>query len=129
MKLLLGKNGATDVHFDAQDLVTGRACVIAQSGGGKSYLIAVMCEKLLAAGVGFCLVDPEGEYASLKEKFDLLLIGPGSSADENIHEIDFPSLSERLIAGNIPAILDVSEPPPTPGLRRVGCRGDEKGNP
>lgn len=109
MKLLLGKNGATNVHFDAQDLVTGRTCVIAQSGAGKSYLIAVMCEKLLAAGVGFCLVDTEGEYASLKDKFDLLLIGPGSSADENIHEIDFPSLSERLIAGNIPAILDVSE--------------------
>jgi hypothetical protein len=26
MKLLLGKNGATDVHFEAHDLVTGRTC-------------------------------------------------------------------------------------------------------
>ncbi len=44
-------------------------------------------------------------------------------------------ISTRLTAGiplNIPIISSamdtVTEPPPTPGLRREGSRGDEKGN-
>jgi len=40
-----------------------------QSGSGKSYLIAVLCEQLLQNNIAFCIVDTEGEYFSLKENF------------------------------------------------------------
>ncbi|MEM7815048.1 MAG: DUF87 domain-containing protein [Candidatus Aenigmatarchaeota archaeon] len=108
-KLLIGKSGKGDALLDAKELVTGRTCVIAQSGAGKSYLIAVMCEKMLEAGAGFCIVDTEGEYNSLKEKFDILWIGPAGSADEDIESADIGALCERAMRENIPMIFDVSE--------------------
>ena len=68
MELVIGKDGDHDVAVDAQELVTGRTCIIAQSGAGKSWGIAVICEQLLQARIGFCLVDTEGEH-SLAERF------------------------------------------------------------
>ena len=35
IKIDIGKHGDEDVIIDAQKLVTGRTCVIAQSGAGK----------------------------------------------------------------------------------------------
>jgi len=93
---------------DAQELVTGRTCVIAQSGAGKSYLIAVLCEKMLEHNVPFCIVDTEGEYFSLKEKFQLLWAG-GKEADVNLDEIDIKELARRAVKENVSLILDVSD--------------------
>lgn len=107
IRLLTGKSGEKDVFIDAQELVTGRTCVIGQSGSGKSYLIAVLCEKLLQNNIAFCIVDTEGEYFSLKEKFQMLWVG-GEEADVNI-EIDFYDLITQSIKNNVPLILDVSD--------------------
>ncbi len=94
--------------IDAQELVTGRTCVIAQSGAGKSYLIAVLCEKLLEKNAPFCIIDTEGEYFSLKEKFQLLWAG-GREADVELDKIDLKELAERAIKENVSVILDVSD--------------------
>lgn len=107
IRLLTGKSGEKDVYIDAQELVTGRTCVIGQSGSGKSYLIAVLCEQLLQNNIAFCIVDTEGEYFSLKEKFQMLWVG-GEEADVNI-EIDFYDLITQSIRNNVPLILDVSD--------------------
>lgn len=107
IQLLTGKSGEKDVVIDAQELVTGRTCVIGQSGSGKSYLIAVICEQLLQNNIAFCIVDTEGEYFSLKEKFQMLWVG-GEEADVNI-EIDFYDLITKSIKNNVSLILDVSD--------------------
>lgn len=107
IRLLTGKSGEKDVFIDAQELVTGRTCVIGQSGSGKSYLIAVLCEQLLQNNIAFCIVDTEGEYFSLKEKFQMLWVG-GEEADVNM-EIDFYDLITKSIRNNVPLILDVSD--------------------
>ena len=96
------------LSIDAQEMVTGRTCVIAQSGAGKSYLIAVLCEKMLEAGVPFVIIDTEGEYFSLKEKFQLLWAG-GPEADLNLERINLKQLAERAVRNGVPLILDVSE--------------------
>ena len=108
IQLLIGKSGNKDILIDAQELVTGRTCVIGQSGSGKSYTIAVLCEKLLQNNIAFCIVDTEGEYFSLKQKFQVLWAG-GSQADVNIEQVDFQDLIEKSIKNNAPLILDVSE--------------------
>ncbi|VVB87968.1 DNA double-strand break repair helicase HerA [uncultured archaeon] len=107
IQLLSGKSGEKDVFIDAQELVTGRTCVIGQSGSGKSYFIAVLCEQLLQNNIAFCIVDTEGEYFSLKEKFQMLWIG-GEEADVNIG-IDFNDLIAKSIKNNVSLILDVSD--------------------
>ena len=108
IQLLVGKAANKDVLIDAQELVTGRTCVIGQSGSGKSYLIAALCEKLLEKNIAFCIVDTEGEYFSLKQKFEVLWIG-GKNADVDIETIDVSELIRKSIQENVPLILDVSD--------------------
>jgi predicted transcriptional regulator len=107
IQLLTGKVDTKDVFIDAQEFVTGRTCVIGQSGSGKSYLIAVLCEQLLQNNIAFCIVDTEGEYFSLKEKFQLLWVG-GEEADVSI-DLDFYDLITKSIKDNVSLILDVSD--------------------
>ncbi len=109
MNLAIGKAGDREIAVDAQELVTGRTCIIAQSGAGKSWGIAVLCERLLEAGIGFCLIDTEGEYFSLKDRFSLLWIGSGDSCDAEIGKADIRSLMQDAICTRKAVIFDVSE--------------------
>ncbi len=108
IQLLVGKSGNKDIFIDAQELVTGRTCVIGQSGSGKSYLIAVLCEKLLEKNIAFCIVDTEGEFFSLKQKFEILWAG-GKDADIDIENVDLGDLIRKSVQENIPLILDLSD--------------------
>src|SRR3989344_8510339 len=108
IQLVVGKSGNKEIYINAQELVTGRSCVIGQSGSGKSYLIGVICEKLLENNIAFCIIDTEGEYFSLKQKFEVLWVG-GSQADVDIENVDFNDLVEKSIKNNVPLILDVSD--------------------
>src|SRR3989338_3906410 len=106
IEFVIGKADKKDVLIDAQEFVTGRTCVIGQSGSGKSYLIAVLCEKLLQNNIAFCIVDTEGEYFSLKQKFEVLWVGR-NQADINIENVDFGDLAKKSIENNVALILDV----------------------
>ena len=109
MDLVIGKDGDRDVAVDAQELVTGRTCVIAQSGAGKSWGIAVLCEQFLQARVGFCLIDTEGEYSSLRERFPILWIGSGDGCDADIGRANLRELMQDAICSRKAVIFDVSE--------------------
>ena len=109
MELAIGKAGDREIAVDAQELVTGRTCIIAQSGAGKSWGIAVLCERLLEARIGFCLIDTEGEYFSLKDRFPLLRIGSGDGCDAEIGRANIRELLENAICSRTAVIFDVSE--------------------
>jgi len=111
MDLVIGKAGDQDVAIDAQELVTGRTCIIAQSGAGKSWGIAVLCEQLLEARVGFCLIDTEGEYASLRDRFPLLWIGTGAGCDVELGRANIRDLMQDAICSRKAVLFDVSEAP------------------
>jgi hypothetical protein len=109
MELLIGKAGERDFSIDAQELVTGRTCVIAQSGAGKSWSIAVLCESLCRARIGFCLIDTEGEYFSLRDKFPVLWIGTDEQCDHDIETVNIMEVMMHAVKADIPVIYDVSE--------------------
>ncbi|MDV2481235.1 DUF87 domain-containing protein [Methanoculleus sp. Wushi-C6] len=109
MDLVIGRAGDREIAVDAQELVTGRTCIIAQSGAGKSWGIAVLCERLLEAGVGFCLIDTEGEYFSLKDRFSLLWIGTGAGCDADIRQTNLIDLMQDAICSRTAVLFDVSE--------------------
>ena len=118
MELKIGKAAGRDFYVDAQELVTGRTCIIAQSGAGKSWSIAVLCEKMCRNNIGFCLIDTEGEYYSLKEKFgNIWWIGAegGDSRtgnirmDYDIEKVNIRHILQRAVAESRPVIYDVSE--------------------
>jgi hypothetical protein len=109
MKLVIGQAGDREFAVDAQELVTGRTCIIAQSGAGKSWSIAVLCERLCKAGIGFCLIDTEGEYFSLKDKFPVLWIGSDENCDEDIDTANIREIMTHAVKSGTAVIYDVSE--------------------
>ena len=109
MQLAIGDAGGHEVAIDAQELVTGRTCLIAQSGAGKSWAIAVLCERLCAAGIGFCIVDTEGEYFSLKDRYPIQWVGSDEKSDQNIQKLDLREFFTRAVVNGTPVIFDVSE--------------------
>jgi len=80
------KNGAFVGHLNGYDslrvlldlnkLLTKHIAVLAKSGSGKSYTVAVLIEEILEKEIPVLVIDPHGEYSSLKyknEKDDLKL--------------------------------------------------------
>ena len=55
------------VELDANTLVQKHCSVLAKTGSGKSYTAAVILEELLERKVSLLIIDPHGEYASMKE--------------------------------------------------------------
>ncbi len=81
------------VKMDLPTLIETRMFDLASSGGGKSYALRVLVEKT-AEHVQWIIIDPEGEFASLREKFDFLLVG-------NEGEIPVDARSAKLLARKI----------------------------
>lgn len=54
------------VNLDANNLVQKHCSILAKTGAGKSYTGGVILEELLDKGVPLLIIDPHGEYATLK---------------------------------------------------------------
>jgi uncharacterized protein len=58
------------IFLDLQKLLTKHLAVLAKSGAGKSYCVGVLLEEILEKNVPLLIIDPHGEYSSLKHKND-----------------------------------------------------------
>ncbi|MBM3200563.1 ATP-binding protein [Candidatus Woesearchaeota archaeon] len=54
------------VFLDINKLLTKHVCVLAKSGGGKSYCVGALLEELLENNIPIVIIDPHGEYSTLK---------------------------------------------------------------
>ncbi|HTT34840.1 MAG TPA: ATP-binding protein [Thermoplasmata archaeon] len=54
------------LELDINQLVQRHVSVLAKTGGGKSYLLGVLIEELLRHKVTCVIIDPHGEYGSLR---------------------------------------------------------------
>ena len=65
------------VKLDLEKLLSSRMFIQADSGGGKSFALRSVVEKSHGI-IQQIIIEPEGEFHTLKEKFDFLLIGKSS---------------------------------------------------
>lgn len=63
--LLKGHNLAVYLNIDA--LVQKHICILAKTGGGKSYACGVLIEELLKKNIPMVIIDTHGEYISLTQ--------------------------------------------------------------
>jgi len=54
------------LYVDINSMVQKHVCVLAKTGGGKSYIAGVLIEELMKHDVTCVIIDPHGEYTSLK---------------------------------------------------------------
>src|ERR1700691_5607809 len=72
--------GGEKLELDLPTLVDTRLLIQANSGGGKSWLLRLIAE---SAGIQTIVLDNEGEFASLREAVDVLLVGAGGTAGQS----------------------------------------------
>jgi len=65
--LLEGKSTIKS-YLDPEKLLTKHLAILAKSGAGKSYAVGVLLEELADKGFPVIVIDPHGEYSSIKYK-------------------------------------------------------------
>ena len=64
--LLAGHN--VRLELDINVMVQKHVCILSKTGGGKSYCSGAIIEELMKHNVTVCVVDPHGEYCTMKHK-------------------------------------------------------------
>ncbi len=99
----------SSVEIDLENLLRSKALLQANSGGGKSWLIRRILEQSHGK-VQQIVIDPEGEFSTLREKFDYILAGKGGDTPADPRSAAL--LARKLLELNVSAIVDLYELPP-----------------
>ncbi|MGI4815890.1 MAG: helicase HerA domain-containing protein [Janthinobacterium lividum] len=91
--------------IDLPSLLESHLLVVAQTGGGKSWALRRLLEQT-APHVQQLIIDPEGEFATLREKFDYVIAAP-HDADAVASPQTAALLARRLLESGVSAILDI----------------------
>lgn len=107
-KIILGTviPGGKNVGIDIPELLTTRLLVQANSGGGKSWLLRRMAEQLYGK-VQTIIIDPEGEFFTLREKFGYVLVGEGGETPADVRSAAL--LAQKFMELKISAVCDLFE--------------------
>lgn len=105
------------LRCDVDRLIASRLLVQANSGGGKTRTLRRLLEQTHGL-VQHLVIDPEGEYHTLRERFDYVLAAP-KGGDTVAHPRSAALLAERLLQMGVSAILDIYELDPEKRQRFV----------
>jgi hypothetical protein len=107
MKIVIGQSeDRTAVGFDLDTLIVTRALITANSGAGKSYLLRKFTEQLFGH-IQVIVIDPEGEFATLREKFGYVLVGKGGETPADVRSAG--TVAEKLLEIRASAVCDLYE--------------------
>ena len=92
--------------IDLGTLIATRALVCANSGGGKSWLIRRIVEGAIAT-IPTVILDREGEFATLREHYDVVLVGQGGEVACAVATA--AKLARKLVELRVSAVIDLSD--------------------
>ncbi len=105
--ILTYKPSGAGVHVDLDRLVASRMLIQANSGGGKSRAIRQLLEETRGR-VQHLVIDPEGEFPTLRERFDYVLAAK-QGGDVLASPRTARLLCRRLVELGASAVLDLYE--------------------
>lgn len=97
------------LHVDLDLLVRSRMLIQANSGGGKSWALRQLLEETFGR-VQHIVIDPEGEYHTLREQFDYVL-GARHGGDVEASPRTAKMLCRRLMETSASAVIDLYDLP------------------
>ncbi len=107
--IVIGRSGHKPISFTLETLLRTRLLIQANSGGGKSWLIRLLCE-LIFGKVQIIVIDREGEFSSLRPKFPFLHIGQvDQGADLQADVRSARLLAEKILELGTSTICDLYE--------------------
>lgn len=96
-------------QLETQKFIGRSIGVLGITGSGKTNTAAVLIEELLANNFPLTIVDIEGEYWGLKERFEILVVGRSANADIEVNTEHAEQLAEVSVTRGISVILDMSD--------------------
>lgn len=113
----LGKTTAgKPIDIDLERLVGSRMLLQANSGAGKSWAIRRILEQTHGQ-IQQLVIDPEGEFYTLRESFDFVLAGRGGDCPAEPRSAHL--LARRLLELGASAVIDIYELKPHDRIRFV----------
>lgn len=106
MNIIVGQTQKGDLKLDIDVLLRTRMLIQANSGGGKSFLMRRLAEQLFGK-VQVIIIDPEGEFPTLREKFGYVLVGQGGETSADVRSAGL--VAEKLLELNASAVCDIFE--------------------
>lgn len=107
--IVIGKYGTRNVQLDVDVLLRTRMLVQANSGKGKSWLLRRIAEQLFGK-IQVLLIDPEGEFATLRENFGYVLVGKGGETPADPRSASL--VAHKLLELKASAVCDLYEMKP-----------------
>lgn len=104
--MILGSGISGVIQLDVKKLVETRMLIQANSGGGKTHSIRRILEETHGQ-VQQIVIDVEGEYHTLREKFEYVIAGAGG--DCPAHPGSAQLLARRLLELGVSCIIDIFE--------------------
>ena len=104
--IALGSQDGQTVSIHIPSLIKTRLLLQANSGGGKSWTLRRILEQSFGQ-VQHLVIDPEGEFASLREQFDYILAGRGGDTPAEPRSAKL--LARRLLELRTSAVIDIYE--------------------
>lgn len=110
------RNHSLPVELDIDQLVQRHVSVLAKTGGGKSYLLGVLIEELLRHKVTCVIIDPHGEYGSLRHPSE-----SNNGAHARFH-VEVQGFASRIREYSPDTTLNTGAEPLTFSLRSIDPR-------
>jgi DNA-binding MarR family transcriptional regulator len=106
VKIDLGRTSRGRAEIDLEILLRTRLLIQGNSGAGKSWLIRRLAEQLFSH-VPVLIVDPEGEFATLRERFGYVLVGKGGETPADVRSAEL--VAHKLQELRASAVCDLYE--------------------
>ena len=101
-------NISRDLKLNLEDLIGQCIAILGIRGSGKSNTAGVIFEELLQNDYPLSIVDIEGEYFGLKEKYEILVVGQGEGVEIEIDAHCAAEIAQVSMEQNVPVVLDLS---------------------
>lgn len=102
----IGTGHGRKITLDVMRLIETRMLIEANSGGGKSNMLRLIVERA-AAKVPTIVIDPEGEFYTLRPSIDLVVVGEQGDVPANPKSAKL--LARKLLELRVSAVVDVCE--------------------
>jgi len=100
---------AQSVQIPLRAVIGESIAVLGIKGSGKTNTAAVLIEEMLANGLPMTIVDIEGEYWGLKQRFEIFVIGRSANVDVTADVGQAAAFAEFSVKHGVSLILDLSE--------------------
>ena len=99
---------SSDLDLELEDIIGQCVAILGIRGSGKSNTAGVIFEELLRNNYPLSIIDIDGEYFGLKEKYEVLVVGRGEGVEIEVDETCAEEIAQISMEKNVPVVVDLS---------------------